>query len=374
MLSGLAIWFLRGLAAISVVAAVLPLLPVGFWMVRLCDFPRIQLTALVAIPLTAMLVMGFVGGWNWEKGLTVAACLTVMSWQLGHVILFTPLWSKEVPSADAAVKTGLRVVVANLQVENRRHAEVLKVLEDLDPDLLLLIEVNQAWDEALEPLSKTLRHRAGVVRDEGLGIILLTRKPLVESEVRYLVTERRPSIFATVELADGQLSRFAGLHPTPPGLNDDTQQARRDSRVRDAELVLAAREVADQSDQSWIVTGDFNDAAWSHTTRLFKRLSGLRDPRVGRKLLNTYHANYALLRYPIDHVFVSDGFKLKGLRRVSLPGSDHFAILADLTLPTESGVTPEPKGNDLKDSDQMLVEGIEDAKQAGVEADKDGEE
>lgn len=369
MFTALAIWSLRILAVLSVVAALLPLLPVGYWLVRLCDFPRIQLAAIVTIPLVAMITFAFVSGWTWERGLTIAACFAVLLWQLGHVVLFSPIWSKEVPDAAATSPTGLRIVVANVQVENTKHQQVVAVLSDLRADVLLLIEIDQQWEAALEPLGEIFPYRKGVVRDEGLGIVLLTRRPLLESEVRHLVTERRPSIFAKIELAEGQVSNFVGLHPTPPGLNDQTQESRRDSRVRDAELVLVAREVAGITDESWIVTGDFNDAAWSHTTRLFKRLSGLRDPRVGRKLLNTYHAEYPLLRYPIDHVFVSDGFKLKDLQRVYLPGSDHYAILADVTLPTEAGVRPEPQGNDLEDSDKMIEEGREDAKKADVAVD-----
>jgi endonuclease/exonuclease/phosphatase (EEP) superfamily protein YafD len=71
---------------------------------------------------------------------------------------------------------------------------------------------------------------------------------------------------------------------------------------------------------------------------MFKRLSGLRDPRVGRGLFNTFHASYPLFRYPVDHIFVSPGTGLAALERVEVPGSDHFGMLVSLDL--DHAMTP----------------------------------
>lgn len=79
-----------------------------------------------------------------------------------------------------------------------------------------------------------------------------------------------------------------------------------------------------------IVAGDLNDVAWSHTSRLFRRLSGLIDPRVGRGFFNTFHAEKPRLRWPLDHVFYSDDFLLQALRRLPAFGSDHFPILIEI--------------------------------------------
>jgi endonuclease/exonuclease/phosphatase (EEP) superfamily protein YafD len=108
--------------------------------------------------------------------------------------------------------------------------------------------------------------------------------------------------------------------------------------------VLVARAVAEDQGAAWIVAGDFNDVAWSHTTRLFKRLSGLHDPRIGRGLLNTYHARRPLLRYPLDHTFMSAGFAVHELRRVRAPGSDHFAVKLRLHPGPRLGAEPRARG------------------------------
>ncbi|MEL6741018.1 MAG: endonuclease/exonuclease/phosphatase family protein, partial [Planctomycetota bacterium] len=179
------------------------------------------------------------------------------------------------------------------------------------------------------------------------------------------VSEDRPSINATLDIG-GMPIRFVGVHPTPPALAKRSGTGRHNSRIRDAELVLVAEDVAADAEAVWIVAGDFNDVAWSHTTRLFRRLSGLRDPRVGRGMFSTYHAEYPLLRYPLDHVFVSRGIRVAGLSRVRMPGSDHFAMLADLDLrDVGEGVNPTADPDDLEEAAEVIDEGTEDAEDMG---------
>lgn len=182
-----------------------------------------------------------------------------------------------------------------------------------------------------------------------------------------MVEDRRPSIWASLDFRGHRIG-FVCVHPTPPGLKDSTGEGRRNSRVRDAELVLIAREIANFKDQAWLVAGDFNDVAWSHTTRLFKRISGLNDPRVGRSFMGTFHSRSPLLRVPLDHLFVSDGFEILSLSRHKTSGSDHFAVLGELSLRRSEGVTPKPQGDDQQEANQLIAEGVEDAAARDVSA------
>ena len=92
------------------------------------------------------------------------------------------------------------------------------------------------------------------------------------------------------------------------------------------------------------MVGDLNDVAWSYTTDLFTKISGLLDPRIGRGFYNTFHAGMPLLRFPLDHVFCSTDFKLVGLARLENFSSDHFPILLSLQYePAASREQEEPE-------------------------------
>ena len=155
--------------------------------------------------------------------------------------------------------------------------------------------------------------------------------------------------------------RFVGVHPTPPVLRKGDEDAieRHDSRIRDADLLLIAKEIAGDPEPRWIVAADFNDVAWSRTTREFQRVSGLGDPRVGRAMLNTYHAQKPFWRYPIDHSFVSPGLRIDSLARIVIPGSDHFAVKAGFDISRlKQPLDAEPAGDQVE---QVIEDGIEDA-------------
>ncbi len=348
----------------------------GLWYVRAWDFPRLQLAALnilPAIPAAILITRDSYPVAAW----IVLACLAAMAISgLVQLAPFTRLWHKEVGDLDS--KQGgveITILVANICYESSQHDEVSQAIRSVGPDVLLLIEINDTWRNVLAELASDFPHRIEDIAGEGLGLALWSKIELSDTKIEHIVSERRPSIFADITLSDDRTIRFVGLHPTPPGLKDSTGDERRDSRVRDGELVLLARHIADDPHRNWVVAGDFNDVAWSHTTRLFKRLSGLLDPRVGRRLLNTYHAEYPLLRYPVDHLFVAPGFRVGALERVRLPGSDHFGVLGRLQLEPLSEADPaEPEADaeDTQEATEAVEEGIEDAQERSVATNNPG--
>jgi endonuclease/exonuclease/phosphatase (EEP) superfamily protein YafD len=78
--------------------------------------------------------------------------------------------------------------------------------------------------------------------------------------------------------------------------------------------------------------GDFNDVAWSWTSRRFKQYGEFLEPRVGRGMFPTFHAQYPLLGVPIDQLYLTKGIGLVSFGRLEEFGSDHYPISAVITF------------------------------------------
>jgi hypothetical protein len=122
---------------------------------------------------------------------------------------------------------------------------------------------------------------------------------------------------------------------------------------RDAELIVAAREIAAEGTPS-VVAGDFNDVPWSRPCRIFQKLSGLLDPRLGRGLYNTFNAHSWISRWPLDHVFFSAEFRLVRIERQQATGSDHYPLLVELSYEPEG--TGEQAARAMQSGDKSVAE------------------
>jgi len=194
--------------------------------------------------------------------------------------------------------------------------------ESRDPDICFLVEIDDWWAETLKPIAGRYPHLTVLPQDNGYGLWFGTRLPIDFCVVRRLARPEIPSLKASLRLPDGEPFQFFGLHPEPPGPIQDTED-------RDAELLIVAREMRDEPKPS-IVAGDLNDVAWSRTNASFQRTSRALDPRRGRGFFATFHADYRLARWPLDHLFHTHEFATETLGILPHIGSDHLPVFARL--------------------------------------------
>ena len=333
------------------------------WWFRGADFPRLQILFVGLVALAGLLFIN--AEWTSVRELLLLGVIAAVAYQLKMVLPYTPVWKKQVLHVrqdQLNVEQQISLLVANVLTPNHKYHLLLEQINRLQPDVVLTLETDQVWQEALKPIEADYPYRVAVPQDNLYGMHLYSRLPLADTEVKFILSDETPSIHATIRLRSGLNVQLYCLHPKPPSPTEA-----KDSTLRDAELLIVGDQIKD-IDESCIVMGDLNDVAWSRTTRLFQRISGLLDPRVGRYFMNTFHADYPLLRWSLDHIFHSTDFGLVEMKRLPHIGSDHFPIYVVL----QTGRIFEQKQQELEQTEsdedeaqQAIQEGIAKAEQEG---------
>ncbi len=331
------------------------------WWFRGADFPRLQILFVGLVALAGLLFIQ--AEWTLVRELLLLGVIAAVAYQLKMVLPYTPIWKKQVLHVrrdQVNVEQQISLLVANVLTPNHKYHLLLEQIDRLQPDVVLTLETDQIWQEALKPIEADYPYRVAVPQDNLYGMHLYSRLPLADTEVKFILSDETPSIHTTIRLRSGLSVQLYCLHPKPPSPTEA-----KDSTLRDAELLIVGDQIKD-IDESCIVMGDLNDVAWSRTTRLFQRISGLLDPRVGRYFMNTFHADYPLLRWSLDHIFHSTDFGLVEMKRLPHIGSDHFPIYVVL----QTGRIFEQKQQELEQTEsdedeaqQAIQEGIAKAEQ-----------
>jgi endonuclease/exonuclease/phosphatase (EEP) superfamily protein YafD len=351
----------------AIVLTILPFLRFGMWWIRIGDFPRLQIafacltTALVFIlwqtfPLQPLESIFF---------FSLIACAL---YQLYCVLPYLPFYPKQVEkSLTPQDENTIRLLIFNVYIENRKSAQLLKLVEKTNPDLILLAEPDERWVNEITALEKSHPHTVLYPLDNAYGMALYSRLELENPHVHFFIEDDIPSIITGVKLKSGKTINLYCIHPRPPVPTESDR-----SNERDAELLLVGR-IINEEDAPTIVAGDLNDVAWSRTTTLFQKISGLLDPRIGRGLFTSFHAKYPIIRFPLDHVFHSNHFRLAELRRLPNIGSDHFPIFVALSYEETAKYTqeePVATHEDEREAVETIIETLEMIEEEEVESEK----
>lgn len=347
------------LAVIVIWLSFWSLIPRDEWWFRGADFPRLQI---LCVGLTALVLLLFWDApWDLAREIILFLLIAALAFQLKMVLPYTFIWKKQVQHVQhdqLNPDQQISVIVSNVLTPNQQYDLLIEQIEKHQPDLVLTLETDRTWQNELAKIEKDYPYRVPVPLDNLYGMHLYSKLKLVDSEIKFILSNEIPSIHTTVILPSGQTVQLYCLHPKPPSPTEA-----KDSTLRDAELLIVGDQIKDL-DESCIVMGDLNDVAWSRTTRLFQRISGLLDPRVGRRYINTFHADYKFLRWSLDHLFHSTDFALVHMERLPHIGSDHFPIyvvLQSSRIFEQSQEELEQTDSDEQEAQDAIQEGIEKA-------------
>jgi endonuclease/exonuclease/phosphatase (EEP) superfamily protein YafD len=203
------------------------------WWFRVADFPRLQILAIGLGAFVGFLFMQT--EWALHSKFLFVGVIAAVAFQLKMILPYTPIWKKQVQQVrQGQLNTAqqLSVLVANVLTPNNKYHLLLQHIYDLQPDIILTLESDQIWQNALEPIEQAYPYRVAVPLDNLYGMHLYSRLALIEPEIKFILSDEIPSIHASVKLRSGIHVQLYCLHPKPPSPTEA-----KDSTLRDAELL-----------------------------------------------------------------------------------------------------------------------------------------
>lgn len=344
--------FLRGFGVLAVILSLFPFVAADYWWIRIFDYPHVQLTILTLVALLVYFFRFNIRSWRDYAFIGIlGACFFL---QLTTIYPYTPFAPKQVKKNSLIdPQRAVSIMASNVLQKNNNYNKVLEEVLLRDPDLLVFTEANKKW---MNELRKGLKnygydYHLEMPLNNTYGMLLYSKLKLLNPEVRFLLEDSIPSMHSRLRLRSGDLVELYLIHPTPPMPPHDES-----STDRDAQMMMVAKK-AKNAKLPVIVAGDFNDVAWSESTSLFLDVSTLLDLRKGRGFFNTFNAKSWLMRWPLDHLFVSEDFTLVTMEVGNDVGSDHFPLYAKIMLEPAKAreqERPQPSKDKLKEAEKQI--------------------
>ncbi len=334
-------------------SSLLPLSNSSSWKIRVLDFPRLHFLSIGVIALGIHLYLFEENLINWTSLLFL---LTAIGVDLYRIFTYLPITNKESIGANVnglQNTSGFSILTSNVRAKNKKFQKILDLINRKKPDIVVLIEANEIWHDQTEKLKENYPYFHLHPRENTYGILFYSKYEILSSKISFLVDNKVPSLEVTINLNNERLHIFC-LHPRPPRPKEGP------SIERDAELMKTVKRIRER--ENALVIGDLNDVAWSHTTRLFLRTSGLLDPRRGRGFFNTFPANLPFLGFPLDHIFHSQSLFVEKFKPQKNIGSDHLPFFAEFKMRTDLAYLQSPTQSASEEDFEEVKELIEKAK------------
>ena len=209
------------LSVLVILASLLSLIyDLTYWYSKVLDFPRLQYLVVALICLLVFVLLN--KKWGIASGFLTLGLLTAVTIQSTRIL---PYIVGEKTVHDAAQEAtsqenSVGVLIANVLITNRQAADFLQIVEQTDPDMLLVMEVDQWWVNQLEPLKEEYSYVMEYPLDNAYGMALYSRLPLKDTEIKFFKHDDVPSFHAKVILQSGNAFKFHGVHPVAPVPSD----------------------------------------------------------------------------------------------------------------------------------------------------------
>jgi len=232
-----------------------------------------------------------------------------------------PVFSKPV-EAGMMSEVPLRVMMSNVLTSNSDKDTLVNLVRTLQPDIVVLLEINQQWVKSLEDLEDIYTFKRFIPEDNNFGIGIMSKYPLENMKVMRFSHLSIPSIVADVRFMENKTVHIVATHPLPP-ISLNYHKNRNVHFQRLAAYMASVK-------GSKIVVGDFNTTMFSPYYSKFIADSGLVSGSQDFGIQPTWLAFLPFFRIQLDYLFVDSGTAVKHFEVLPAIGSDHFPIFCEL--------------------------------------------
>lgn len=244
--------------------------------------------------------------------LTIALLALYSAWP--HMV------SNELQDRNFKLATGeqpLRLAHFNTFKNNKDYAAIVAEVLRLDADVVGLLEMSTEKKNAILPkLLEKYPYQSDCLQKQYCDQAIVSKIPFGLTAAQSLwdgppyVMIKLGSNFSDVSIYSVHTTRFPH------------------SRAQLKQITALTKLLENEPGQK-IVMGDFNATVFSRVLSTLEKGAGLQ--RITD--LPTWPAQYQMPQLAIDHIFISDGFRVVGNQQIGASaGSDHFPIIATVAL------------------------------------------
>jgi endonuclease/exonuclease/phosphatase (EEP) superfamily protein YafD len=301
----------------------------GFAVPALDLLNHAQMLLFAALPIALVLVLLLFRGRRkgWLAGLAGAGLLA-------SAVTFVPEALSGLaarPPPPAAGQQVLKLMTHNLFGMNDEMERVAAIVEDEDPDFIVLQEYFPKQSAELHPmLRERYPHFARCRGGKRANLGFYAKQPFALAPGSSCPddafgVQRTARVAGSFVLADGALLTVMTTHldwPVPMG--------------RQAAQFTELRAAVEAVEGALILAGDFNSTPWSYALRRFEERAGL-DRHThnlvtfpNRFMIRRIHETLPFL--PLDHVFGKGGVKVHDVHAGPDSGSDHLPVFVSFSV------------------------------------------
>lgn len=342
------------LSILLIILSILPFIQHQHWIFRVPEFMKLQLLylQLLVVPLAFLYINP---PFEWVLQIIL---IVFLIYHISVLFRYTKFWRKPLKVNEATASKKISALSCNIYQFNTEYQRFIDLVQEKKPDIVLTMESNQDWINALKVLESDYPYRQYYTSENTYGMHLFSKLEFKKATTHFFVADDLPSMEVTIETSDGYEFVFFAVHPPPPSPTEEAT-----SKERDGDLLSVAKAVRNQ-DLPVIIMGDFNSVAWAKASKLFRKTSRLIDARIGRGILATFHAKYFFFRAPLDLCYHSPEVFISNLSILPNVGSDHYPVLCEFHIDLKSSkqeeLVVELEAGEMQEVNELIEEGKEE--------------